>query len=953
MRLKALLCGMLFFSLLVRGAEPPTVPLLRLEIGTHLSAVKQIGIDAAGRWAVTAGLDKTVRVWDLQTRRLAQTLRPPIGSGNEGQLYACAISPDGRYVAAAGWTGWDWDGSASVYVFDRAAEKLVRRVSGLPNVINQLGFSPDGTRLALCLHSGHGIRVLKIPSGEEAFRDTGYGQPAYGLDFDASGRLATTCYDGKLRLYDPSGRKLAEAKTPGGGNPFMLRFSPDGQRLAVGFQDAAMVSVHSGSDLSFLYHPDCAGTDTNLMGVAWSLDGQELVAGGRWTTSDYFMPVRIWGQKGRGVYRDLVTSFRNSFLSFRIMPDGRLAAATWDGWGFISLHGRAQVNINAAADFRDRALSLDRQGGVVGFTLDYPNGSPWRFELAGRRLVQTASPALRRAQTTASGLDIKNWLNGLDPSLNGKSLGIQSHEISRALAFQPDAQGFLLGAEWTLYAFDRTGQERWRKAAPALAWTVNVSGDGAVGMAGYADGTLRWHRMSDGQELMALYVHTISHKWILWTPSGYYDAAPGAEDLIGWHLNRDKEQAADFFPASRFRNAYYRPDVIDRVLETLDEAEALRMANDQAGMRAQAATIEEMLPPVVRILSPETGARVKSPSVALRASVRHPRGLPIDEVWAAVDGRQTGERGIQVQSTEAGVSTLSVTVPSKDCVVSVFARSGSAISEAATVRLVWDGDEPRAAQDTFTAKPKLYVLTVGVGRYARKDLNLKYPAKDARDVAASFKAQQGRMYREVETRVLTDEEATKDNILDGLEWIQRATTARDVAVVFLAGHGVNDPQGQFFFLPHQADLEKMRRTLVADSEVKDVLSKVPGKVLFFLDSCHSGNVLGKAQFRGAGDVNRFVSELASAENGVVVFTASTGRQASQESPAWGNGAFTKALLEGLEGRADFTRKGAVTVNMLDLYLSERVKELTKGTQSPVTVKPSAVPDFPIVMMEKR
>ena len=108
------------------------------------------------------------------------------------------------------------------------------------------------------------------------------------------------------------------------------------------------------------------------------------------------MPVRIWGQKGRGVYRDLVTSFRNSFLSFRIMPDGRLAAATWDGWGFISLHGRAQVNINAAADFRDRALSLDRQGGVVGFTLDYPNGSPWRFELAGRRLVQTASPALRR-----------------------------------------------------------------------------------------------------------------------------------------------------------------------------------------------------------------------------------------------------------------------------------------------------------------------------------------------------------------------------------------------------------------------------------------------------------------------------------------------------------------------------------------------------------------------------
>ncbi|MEJ0032444.1 MAG: hypothetical protein WDO15_19765 [Bacteroidota bacterium] len=41
------------------------------------------------------------------------------------------------------------------------------------------------------------------------------------------------------------------------------------------------------------------------------------------------------------------------------------------------------------------------------------------------------------------------------------------------------------------------------------------------------------------------------------------------------------------------------------------------------------------------------------------------------------------------------------------------------------------------------------------------------------------------------------------------------------------------------------------------------------------------------------------------ENGVVIMAASTGKESSLESPEWGHGAFTLALLEGLgEGKAD-------------------------------------------------
>jgi hypothetical protein len=35
--------------------------------------------------------------------------------------------------------------------------------------------------------------------------------------------------------------------------------------------------------------------------------------------------------------------------------------------------------------------------------------------------------------------------------------------------------------------------------------------------------------------------------------------------------------------------------------------------------------------------------------------------------------------------------------------------------------------------------------------------------------------------------------------------------------------------------------------------------------------------------------------------------------------------------------------------MLDLYLSERVKELTKGQQTPTTTKPLTIQDFPVAI----
>ena len=124
------------------------------------------------------------------------------------------------------------------------------------------------------------------------------------------------------------------------------------------------------------------------------------------------------------------------------------------------------------------------------------------------------------------------------------------NETSESLAIKPDRSGFLLGTGWHLWLFDATGRKLWNLRTPGSVWGVNTNGQVAV--ASLSDGTIRWYRLTDGKEILALFPHPDRKRWILWTPSGYYDASPGGEDLIGWHVNNGQDRAADFFPPPGF-----------------------------------------------------------------------------------------------------------------------------------------------------------------------------------------------------------------------------------------------------------------------------------------------------------------------------------------------------------------------------------------------------------------
>jgi hypothetical protein len=242
---------------------------------------------------------------------------------------------------------------------------------------------------------------------------------------------------------------------------------------------------------------------------------------------------------------------------------------------------------------------------------------------------------------------------------------------------------------------------------------------------------------------------------------------------------------------------------------------------------------------------------------------------------------------------------------------------------------------------------------VGISKYRDKGFAEKFPlryaGKDAADFIAAVKAQEAGLYSQVVTYVpgesLRDEAATRDAILDGLDWIKRSVTSLDVAMVIISGHGLKSPDQRYRLLPHDYDPARMERTTITDAELQQYLANIAGKTLFFFDTCYSAGVVGGKSGEFHPDVDRFANELRASENGVVVFASSTGNQVSHEHDDWKNGAFTKALVEGLGGRAARPQAHAISISDLEGYVSRRVHELTKGNQTPMTAKPKTVQDF--------
>ncbi|MCP4622340.1 MAG: hypothetical protein GY850_02300, partial [bacterium] len=719
-----------------------------------------------------------------------------------------------------------------------------------------------------------------------------------------------------------------------------LSISPDGNKVLTGIggpgsggNEARIFSIASGKELfSFGNHNNI------VLATAFSPDGQlAATAGG----SNF--PIYLWDSQTGTVSREIAGK-SDTIWSVGFAKDGNSIA-----WGkkFVTNSLFSYGTLEQTFILKEDGVFSPSLGPTVSDASKY-----------------------QKALSKVGSLSIGTTNNTVDKTLKIMHNGSEINKVSRnmngdsyySLSLTPDGKKIIAAGSWDLESLDpKTGRKiKEFVGHTGVVWGIAVSPDSRWMISGSADQTIRLWDIESGNNLLTIF-HASDNQWVAWTPAGYYASSSKGDDYIGWHLNQGENKSALYYPASRFDDKFRQPLVIANYLKSNgDIKEAIRLANQDRSRqqkkieRVMITDMQNILPPAVFFQKPsEADVISRKQDFCVKAGASSVNRQPITDIWLTLNGRKT--RGIavgsQTTSPQKRISGRRASI--EQCfklmdranTISVFASNDHSQSDPDTIQVTWIAEKKRNKElDIY--KPSLYVLSIGVSKYENPQFDLDVADADAKAVAEMFQEQEGRLFLSVNTQLLLNEKATRDNIMDGLEWLDQESTQKDVSIIFIAGHGVNDSKKNYYFLPYNANARKLRRTGVRWMEFQDTISSLPSKALLFVDTCHSGNITGKR--RGVSDMTEAIRELSSMENGVVVMTASTGREESEERPEWGHGAFTKALIEGIkESRADFNRNGLVEIKELDLYITQRVKELTGGSQHPTTEIPKTLPNFPL------
>jgi hypothetical protein len=512
------------------------------------------------------------------------------------------------------------------------------------------------------------------------------------------------------------------------------------------------------------------------------------------------------------------------------------------------------------------------------------------------------------------------------------------------------------GTMYGLFSFDAlTGKQlRSFQGHTGDLHAVAPSPDGRFLLSGSSDHTLRIWALDQEEPLVSFFF--ARDDWIAWTPQGYYAASPGGERLMGWQINNGPDKMATFYPAAQFRKSLYRPDVIKRLLEAGSVAKALELADKERGKATTLVNVTDVLPPLVVLTSPDQVATTATePQITVRALARSSSQHPVVAMRLLLDGRPYTEKdGLRkVTSPKIGEVRESWTIQLAPGKHTLAVQAESSVSKAVSesVEVTFDASRGiKRVDDPKTIEPKdlpcLYVLAIGISEYPG-NLKLNYAAKDASVLGKTFASASKAVYQKVEVKTITDKNATRRNILQGLSWLKKQMTQRDVAIITFAGHGDKDTDGKFYLLPVDVDTEDLLSSAVPSDLFKGALQSIPGKVIVLLDACHSGAVGGDTRKRSGGNLTDDLRrDLVTDDYGVVVMCSSTGKEVSLESAKVEHGFFTLALVEGLSGKAA-NKVGIVYLNELDVYVTNRVKELSNGRQHPVTDRPTSIRSFPL------
>ncbi|MCB9317561.1 MAG: caspase family protein, partial [Lewinellaceae bacterium] len=480
---------------------------------------------------------------------------------------------------------------------------------------------------------------------------------------------------------------------------------------------------------------------------------------------------------------------------------------------------------------------------------------------------------------------------------------------------------------------------------PKDNYVISTTYDGTVQGWDYKNGTERFTLFFPGEK-----------DWVVTTPSGLFDASPGALENMYFRLG------TEIIELEQLKERYYEPGLLQKLLGFFKDPVRSVEGFDSIALyplvRLQLDTLANQL---TFHLSPRNGGLGKV-SIFINdkeiiEDANPPEGL--DKIRDTIGIIELGKYAQYFL-----FDTLNV--------VSVRAYNQAGWLKSAPKSIVYqpafassrgknDNRSGNAAPlRRLARKPALHAIIVGTSEYAGSQLNLKYSSKDARDIAAAIEQVSSQLFFDsVFIHLLVTDTSdtnlypTKSHIKAVFEQVKQQAKAEDVLVAYFSGHGVSygdADQALFYYLTMDISSDNLSDAGVRDNrsvssaELTNWINDIPAqKQVLILDACNSGRVVENL---AAGQKELSSSQIRALDRmkdrtGMFVLTGSAADKVSYEAGQYGQGLLTYSLLQGMSGLA-LTADKRVDVSTLFEYARDVVPQLAKGiggVQTPMMVGP--------------
>ncbi len=878
-------------------------------IDGHIEPVSSAVFARNNRLILSGGMDSTIRLWDINEGHKRNVYTDPLTS-----ILSVSLSPDRKFILCGA-------SDHSARLLEMKTGRLMLILAGHDGPVSATAFSPDGK---LMLTGGGSVLLLRdIQQNKAVHSFSGHASPVNTISFSPDGKHILSGHaDGQILLWETAtGLRVNTLKGSASAVNSMALLHA-GRYLLTGNQDGSLKLWDTTTGRQERVY---RGQRSPVRAVAASPDGRLAVSG---------------NQAGRIALWDIYDGNRLAF--YDVGQDPLTAVALSPDTGYV-LAGTQKGTVMALERSSGKQLWRTGEDYPINRLVISPDGASFLCATEGKPFTlrdMNTGRTVRRFAGHLYGVKTLFFIDGgrsvvsgggdqtlklWNPQTGRLQLTFKGHTAAVTVGACSQDGRLLLsgGADQKLIVWDRVSGKPVKILAGHLDRLSGAcfSPDGQYLYSSGRDATVRkWH-LASGEELGRMH-GAIGGEWITTTPDGYYANSPEGNHLVHWVMHGRLET----YSYEQFESVFNKPEIVKARFQG-------RTENGKPAAKLSR-------PPVLTLPGHRSIVRTTAARFPLEIDLADHR---IRNLRIFVNGKP--EIDI-IRSKDQSRQVIDIPLFPGANRITAIAYDGRGFSSTPQyLDVLCEQDELR--------KPDLHVVAIGVSDYPGlpEAWQLEFAHTDARALAATAHQFENKSYNQVYTTLLINRHATVARISAALEACTRVSR-NDLVIIFLAGHGIRDDAGNFHFLTSDGTLHNPAQNSLNWSFMQDRLANIRGRVIVFLDACHSGALVTETVVPNNELAHQFFTE---GRSGVLVFSASKGRQYSLESHdiGGGHGLFTYAILTAMgaeAGKVDRNRNGYIEFLELASYVTHYVDDLSGGQQTPWISRKELFGDLPLVQV---